>query len=90
MKMSLLPLLPQMDHTHRGDVYDLFPATFQTIELVAFNPGTWLLHCHVHDHIEAGMETTFTIIKAGNPIGQGCFLPVHGSITENEGRLVCK
>ncbi|KAJ6664911.1 hypothetical protein lerEdw1_005883 [Lerista edwardsae] len=54
----------KMDHDHRGDVYDLFPGTFQTVELVAFNPGTWLLHCHVHDHIHAGMETTYTIAKS--------------------------
>uniref|UniRef100_A0A8C3JM57 ferroxidase n=1 Tax=Calidris pygmaea TaxID=425635 RepID=A0A8C3JM57_9CHAR len=50
---------------HRGDVYDLFPGTFQTVELVAENPGTWLLHCHVADHIHAGMETTYTINKSG-------------------------
>ncbi|XP_039223835.1 ferroxidase HEPHL1-like [Crotalus tigris] len=56
----------KMNHHHRGDVYDLIPTTFQTIELVAFNPGTWLLHCHVHNHIQAGMETTYTIIKAEN------------------------
>ncbi|XP_061484804.1 ferroxidase HEPHL1 isoform X2 [Rhineura floridana] len=54
----------KMDHEHRGDVYDLFPATFQTVELVAFNPGTWLLHCHVHCHIHNGMETTYTIVKS--------------------------
>ncbi|OXB78221.1 UNVERIFIED_CONTAM: hypothetical protein H355_006164 [Colinus virginianus] len=51
------------DKEHRGDVYDLFPGTFQTVELVAENPGTWLLHCHVADHIHAGMETTYTINK---------------------------
>ncbi|KAK1790626.1 hypothetical protein P4O66_014495 [Electrophorus voltai] len=53
------------DHAHRADVYDLFPGTFQTIELVAGTPGTWLLHCHVADHIHAGMETTFTILRKG-------------------------
>ncbi|RXM92893.1 Hephaestin [Acipenser ruthenus] len=48
-----------MDGTpHRADVFDLFPATFQTIEMTVSNPGTWLLHCHVTDHIHAGMETT--------------------------------
>ncbi|XP_065531951.1 ferroxidase HEPHL1 [Lathamus discolor] len=52
------------DKDHRGDVYDLFPGTFQTIDLVAENPGTWLLHCHVADHIHAGMETTYTINKS--------------------------
>lgn len=57
--------LPQTDKDHRGDVYDLFPGTFQTVELVAENPGTWLLHCHVADHIHAGMETTYTINKSG-------------------------
>ncbi|KAK5858516.1 hypothetical protein PBY51_002649 [Eleginops maclovinus] len=49
------------DRAHRADVFDLFPGTFQTVEMVAGNPGTWLLHCHVTDHIHAGMETTFTI-----------------------------
>ncbi|XP_065137982.1 hephaestin-like protein 1a isoform X2 [Paramisgurnus dabryanus] len=51
----------RMDHSHRADVYDLFPGTFQTIELTAGNPGQWLLHCHVTDHIHAGMETLFTV-----------------------------
>uniref|UniRef100_A0A8C7JNY9 ferroxidase n=1 Tax=Oncorhynchus kisutch TaxID=8019 RepID=A0A8C7JNY9_ONCKI len=49
------------DSVHRADVFDLFPGTFQTVEMTAGNPGTWLLHCHVADHIHAGMETTFTI-----------------------------
>lgn len=51
----------QTDSKHRADVFDLFPGTFQTVEMVAGNPGTWLLHCHVTDHIHSGMETTFTI-----------------------------
>uniref|UniRef100_A0A452QU76 ferroxidase n=1 Tax=Ursus americanus TaxID=9643 RepID=A0A452QU76_URSAM len=25
-------------------------------------PGIWLLHCHVTDHIHAGMETTYTVL----------------------------
>ncbi|KAM9436458.1 ferroxidase HEPHL1-like [Clarias gariepinus] len=49
------------DHAHRADVYGLFPGTFKTVELRAGTPGTWLLHCHVADHIDAGMETTYTI-----------------------------
>ncbi|XP_038564951.1 ferroxidase HEPHL1 [Micropterus salmoides] len=53
------------DHVHRADVFDLFPGTFQTVEMVAGNPGTWLLHCHLTDHIRAGMETTFTIKVSG-------------------------
>lgn len=53
----------KMAQSHRADVYDLFPGTFQAIEMVAGNTGTWLLHCHVADHIHAGMETTFTITQ---------------------------
>lgn len=25
------------------------------------NPGDWLLHCHISEHIEAGMKTRFTV-----------------------------
>ncbi|XP_031428174.1 ferroxidase HEPHL1 [Clupea harengus] len=61
----------KMAQTHRADVYDLFPGTTQTIEMVAGNTGTWLLHCHVADHIHAGMETTFTVTEraGGNTNG---------------------
>lgn len=31
------------------------------ILLDASNPGDWMLHCHVSEHIEAGMKTVFTI-----------------------------
>ncbi|XP_027731626.1 ceruloplasmin isoform X1 [Vombatus ursinus] len=48
---------------YRSDVFDLFPGTFQTIEMRPNVPGTWLLHCHVADHIHAGMETTYTVLK---------------------------
>ncbi|XP_007436319.1 hephaestin isoform X2 [Python bivittatus] len=47
--------------SYRADVVDLFPGTFEMVEMQAGNPGTWLLHCHVADHIHAGMETLFTI-----------------------------
>jgi FtsP/CotA-like multicopper oxidase with cupredoxin domain len=29
--------------------------------MVADNPGTWLMHCHVADHLNAGMFATYTI-----------------------------
>ncbi|XP_064418146.1 ceruloplasmin [Latimeria chalumnae] len=52
---------------YRGDVYDLFPGTFQTVEMLPKYPGTWLLHCHVTDHIHAGMETTYTVLEKEEP-----------------------
>ncbi|KAJ8412613.1 hypothetical protein AAFF_G00129490 [Aldrovandia affinis] len=51
------------DLAHRADVYELFPGTSQTVEMIAENPGRWLLHCHVTDHVYAGMETVFSILS---------------------------
>ncbi|XP_053501810.1 ferroxidase HEPHL1-like isoform X1 [Ictalurus furcatus] len=53
------------DLPHRADVFDLIPGTFQTLEIVADTEGTWLLHCHLDDHILAGMETTYIIKRSG-------------------------
>ncbi|KTG05852.1 hypothetical protein cypCar_00048112, partial [Cyprinus carpio] len=44
--------------------------TFQTIEMTAGSPGQWLLHCHVTDHIHAGMETLFTVHPRGSSPSQ--------------------
>ncbi|KAF6384558.1 ceruloplasmin [Rhinolophus ferrumequinum] len=53
-------------YKHRGiyssDVFDIFPGTYQTLEMFPRTPGIWLLHCHVTDHIHAGMETTYTVL----------------------------
>ncbi|XP_008846263.1 ceruloplasmin isoform X2 [Nannospalax galili] len=53
-------------YQHRGvyssDVFDIFPGTYQTLEMVPQTPGIWLLHCHVTDHVHAGMETTYTVL----------------------------
>ncbi|XP_043928584.1 ferroxidase HEPHL1 isoform X2 [Protopterus annectens] len=55
------------DKSHRGDVYDLIPGIFETVEMIAENPGTWIFHCHVDEHVLAGMETTFTIFNKTAP-----------------------
>ncbi|XP_044090900.1 hephaestin isoform X4 [Neovison vison] len=49
--------------SYRADVVDLFPGTFEVVEMIASNPGTWLMHCHVSDHVHAGMETLFTVLS---------------------------
>jgi len=43
------------------DVIELVPGSMATADMVADNPGTWMYHCHVSDHIDAGMYTTWTI-----------------------------
>ncbi|HEX9435628.1 MAG TPA: multicopper oxidase domain-containing protein, partial [Candidatus Limnocylindria bacterium] len=45
----------------RTDVIELLPGSMATADMIADDPGTWLLHCHVADHIDAGMLATYTI-----------------------------
>jgi manganese oxidase len=47
----------------RKDVVDLLPAMMTTADMVADNPGSWLYHCHVSDHIAAGMIALFRVTK---------------------------
>ncbi|KAI4828787.1 hypothetical protein KUCAC02_022862 [Chaenocephalus aceratus] len=54
---------------HRTDVYELFPATFQTVKMHPQYPGTWLLHCHVTDHIKGGMEALYTVTEKAKKTG---------------------
>jgi len=43
------------------DVIELVPGSMISVDMTAENPGTWLYHCHVADHVTAGMITTYTI-----------------------------
>jgi hypothetical protein len=45
------------------DVVELLPGSMASADMIADNPGVWLLHCHVSDHMEAGMMATYTIYK---------------------------
>lgn len=36
---------------HHTDIVSLFPASSFTAEMVADNPGHWLLTCTVNDHL---------------------------------------
>ncbi|KAL4239418.1 hephaestin-like 1 [Mactra antiquata] len=47
--------------TLEGDVLEVFPGTYETVEMFASNPGTWLIHCHVGQHTRDGMIATYTI-----------------------------
>uniref|UniRef100_A0A8D3DF55 ferroxidase n=1 Tax=Scophthalmus maximus TaxID=52904 RepID=A0A8D3DF55_SCOMX len=54
---------------HVTDVYELFPATFQTVKMRPQFPGTWLLHCHVTNHIKGGMEAMYTVTEKAKKRG---------------------
>jgi len=43
------------------DVIELLPGSMRTADMLADNPGTWMFHCHVEDHMEAGMMAVYTI-----------------------------
>lgn len=48
-------------HNNNMDVVNLLPATMLTADMFPDNRGTWMFHCHVNDHISAGMTATFTV-----------------------------
>jgi hypothetical protein len=43
------------------DVIELLPGSMKTVDMIADNPGTWMLHCHVEDHMENGMMAVYTV-----------------------------
>jgi hephaestin len=45
----------------RTDVAALLPATMLTADMRPDDPGTWLYHCHVNDHILAGMLSLYRV-----------------------------
>jgi len=52
----------------RTDVIELLPATMKVADLVADNPGTWMFHCHVAEHMMGGMFTNCTVHPAAQPV----------------------
>lgn len=46
---------------HRADVVDLLPASVVVADMIPDNPGLWLFHCHVNDHLEAGMSARYAV-----------------------------
>lgn len=55
-----------VEGTRHTDVIELLPGSMKTVDMIADNPGTWMFHCHVEDHMEAGMMAVFTIYKPQN------------------------
>ncbi|MBI4336929.1 MAG: multicopper oxidase domain-containing protein [Chloroflexi bacterium] len=47
----------------RNDVAELLPMSMKVVDMVPDNPGTWLVHCHVNDHLIAGMSGLFTVTQ---------------------------
>jgi len=47
----------------RTDVIELLPGSMRTVDMQPDNTGTWLYHCHVNDHISAGMLARFRVVR---------------------------
>jgi manganese oxidase len=66
----------------RTDVVELLPATMKVADMVADNPGSWLFHCHVADHMMEGMYARLIVHpKGGAGAPEPAFLglgPAHG------------
>jgi FtsP/CotA-like multicopper oxidase with cupredoxin domain len=43
------------------DTVELLPASMRVVDMVPDNPGTWMLHCHVADHMAAGMYASYVV-----------------------------
>eukprot|EP00931_Biecheleriopsis_adriatica_P047508 TRINITY_DN27395_c0_g1_i1.p1 TRINITY_DN27395_c0_g1~~TRINITY_DN27395_c0_g1_i1.p1 ORF type:complete len:2248 (-),score=342.65 TRINITY_DN27395_c0_g1_i1:98-6841(-) len=48
---------------HSLDVVMNMPATGITADMYVDNVGTWLMHCHVNDHIEGGMTAVYEVTE---------------------------
>ena len=40
---------------------NLLAGSVQTADMLCDNPGNWFFHCHINDHIAAGMKTIYTV-----------------------------
>lgn len=45
----------------RTDMVELLPMSMKVLDMYPDDVGTWLYHCHVNDHISAGMLSLFTV-----------------------------
>lgn len=51
-------------HHMRTDMANLGSMGMVVAEMVPDNPGTWLFHCHVAPHLEAGMQAHYRVLPA--------------------------
>jgi FtsP/CotA-like multicopper oxidase with cupredoxin domain len=47
---------------HRTDIFSLLPAQFATADMVPDSVGMWMFHCHVDEHMEAGMTAMYQVL----------------------------
>jgi FtsP/CotA-like multicopper oxidase with cupredoxin domain len=55
------------DGVRRTDTVELLPGSMKVADMVADNPGDWLFHCHVAEHMANGMFALVTVYPKGKP-----------------------
>jgi FtsP/CotA-like multicopper oxidase with cupredoxin domain len=45
----------------RTDVLNIGPAQMITADMIPDNPGIWMVHCHISDHMEGGMVARYQV-----------------------------
>jgi len=49
----------------RTDVISLSPAQMITVDMVPDDPGVWMFHCHLSDHMHGGMTALYEVRPGG-------------------------
>ena len=47
---------------HHTDIFSILPAQFVTADMVPDRVGTWMFHCHIDEHMEAGMMAMYQVL----------------------------
>lgn len=50
-----------LSNSMRTDMLNLGPMMMMVADMVPDNPGTWLFHCHVDEHLDNGMYALFKV-----------------------------
>ncbi len=51
-----------LENGSRTDVVAISPAQMVTVDMVPDNPGIWMFHCHVSDHMDTGMMAHYHVM----------------------------
>jgi len=46
---------------HRTDVIALSPAQMETVDMIPGDPGTWMCHCYVDEHMMMGVMALYKV-----------------------------
>ena len=47
---------------HHTDIFSILPAQFVAADMVPDRVGTWMFHCHIDEHMEAGMMAMYQVL----------------------------